>query len=193
LICLSIDAVSQVKTGQHRSQQTATQSTDQLSQIRAALSSLNEKIEKLEEKLSIQEFLLKEKQDKREEVYLDVTQHTYQRLDTDTGFFLISVEDAVSYLNGYKIQLKLGNPSSANYAGYKLKIRWAKSYDYSKYTRDSYAEWSKSIQEREFSFTDKLESGAWNPAELILTPATPDQLGYLAISINTNTVSLHTR
>src|SRR6266481_1483775 len=99
LICLSIDAVSQVKTGQHRSQQTATQSTDQLSQIRAALSSLNEKIEKLEEKLSIQEFL----------------------------------------------------------------------------------------------FTEKLESGAWNPAELILTPATPDQLGYLAISINTNTVSLHTR
>ena len=166
------------------------QTSEQLKELRAEISRLQDSIIKLERRLQFQELLMKSKQETHDLIYLNTSEHSYQKLDTATGVLLVSLDDVVPYLNGYKIHISIGNPSSASYAGYKIKIRWAKAYDYNKYTEASYNEWDKSAQEREISFTDKLESGVWNPAELILTPATADQLEYLILSISTSVVSL---
>lgn len=117
----------------------------------------------------------------------------YQRIDTDTGSFLIIVEDAVPYLDGYKVRLQIGNPSTAKYSGFKAKVKWAKKYNFPKFTAAFYREWRKSIQEKEVSFTDTLEPGTWNKVELILSPAGADQLGYFEVSLETETVALVTR
>ncbi|HEY2232799.1 MAG TPA: hypothetical protein VGK01_04920 [Candidatus Angelobacter sp.] len=193
LTCLSSGANGQTKMAQPKSTKTPVQPSEELTQLRAEISRLQERVTKLENRLTFQEYLLKGKQEKHDQIYLDLTEHAFQRLDTDSGTVLVSFEDATPYLNGYKIHLTIGNPSSMGYAGYKLKVRWAKTYDYNKYTEASYAEWDKSIQEKEISFTEKLEPGVWNPAEFILSPAAADQLGYITLTITTNTVSLHTK
>jgi hypothetical protein len=45
----------------------------------------------------------------------------YQRIDSNTGTFLILTKDIQSYVGRYKIILSIGNPSSATYKGFKLK------------------------------------------------------------------------
>jgi hypothetical protein len=104
---------------------------------------------------------------------------------------LVSVDEPAPYLNGYKIRLSIGNPSFATYAGYELKIKWSKPYDWGGYTQTSYQEWNKAVQEKGISFPDSLQPGAWNSVDVILAPVSSDQLGYLLLSMTTNTVSLH--
>lgn len=111
----------------------------------------------------------------------------YQRLDTETASFLISVEEAVQYLDGYKVVLNIGNPYAADFIGYKLKTRWGLRLE------KSLDKWEKSIREKETSFTEALLSGVWNRVEIILPATTADQLGFLEISLVTNLISLRPR
>ena len=159
--------------------------------MRKEILGLRQEIETLKSKLSLDEYFLKSKQDRSDAVTLDLTQKAYQRLDTDNGFFLISVEEAVPYLNGYKIHITIGNPSYATYTDYKLKVRYSKSFDWGKYTDASYDEWNKAIQEKEISYPQSLLPGTWNGVDVVLAPVTADQLGYLTLSMTTSTVSLH--
>lgn len=129
-----------------------------------------------------------DKQDREDSVTLDPSQSGYQRLDTNNGFLLVSVEQAVPYSNGYKISLKIANPLSVTYSGFAAKIKWAKRYDANQFTNDSWAAWQRSIQQKETSFTDVLEKGTAKKIELIVAPATADQIGYLKLSINTKAV-----
>lgn len=124
-------------------------------------------------------------------VQLDLASpHKFQRIDSGTGSFLLSVDDAIAYLDGYKIRLNIGNPSAAKYDGFKLKVRWSKGYDYSNFKSVSYLQWQKAIREKEVSFTETLQPGTWNRVEMILSPAGADELGYLEVSLDTDTVSL---
>ena len=163
----------------------------QVDDLRKEILGLRQEIETLKSKLSLDEYFLKSKQDRSDAVTLDLTQKAYQRLDTDNGFFLISVEEAVPYLNGYKIHITIGNPSYATYTDYKLKVRYSKSFDWGKYTDASYDEWNKAIQEKEISYPQSLLPGTWNGVDVVLAPVTADQLGYLTLSMTTSTVSLH--
>ncbi|MGA8271258.1 MAG: hypothetical protein WB919_06825, partial [Candidatus Sulfotelmatobacter sp.] len=94
------------------------------------------------------------------------------------------------YQNGYKIPLKIANPLSVSYSGFTTKIKWATRYDTNQFTNDSYAAWQKSIQEKNTSYPDVLEKGASKKIELIVAPATAEQIGYLKLSINTKTVTV---
>ena len=135
--------------------------------------------------------IVKEKQGLYDSVAFDLsTPGHYQRLDTSTGSFLVSAEDVEPYLNGYKITLNIGNPSVATYRGFTLHAKWSTAYDFSHYSAESYDKWSKSIQQKDISYTDALVSGVWNKVEVILAPVSRDGLGYLEISLDTNTVSL---
>jgi len=163
----------------------------EIADLRGQITALQKKVETLESRVSFIFVLLKDKQDRQDSVTLDLSEPTYQRLDTDNGFLLVSAEQAVPYLNGYKLLLKIGNPLSVSYSGFKAKVRWAKSYDYKQYTTESYDAWQKSIQEKEISFTDVLERGTWNKIDLIVTPATAEQLGFVSLSISTDTVRMY--
>jgi len=183
----------QAQTKPSSSAQANAQARTQYEDLRKDLVDLRQEVATLKTKLEFDEYLLSTKQVKSDSISLDLTQKAYQRLDTDTGFFLVSVEEAQPYLNGYKIHLSVGNPSYATYKDYKMTVKWNRVYDWAKYTQASYEEWNKAIQEKEISFPDSLQPGAWNSVDLILAPVTPDQLGYLVLSMSTSTVSLHTR
>jgi hypothetical protein len=162
-----------------------------ITELRAQIIELQSKLKTLEATLKFDEWQIKQKQDAQSAITLNLSEHTYQRLDLDNGFLLVSTQDAAPYLSGYKIRLNIGNPTSATYAGFKAKISWAKSYDFNQYTQASYDEWQKGVQEKEISFTDALEAGTWTPIELIVTPATAEQLAYVTLSLSTDTIRLH--
>jgi|SRR5271170_380538 len=181
----------------HLSSQTATPSATppsvedqqrEIADLRAQVAALQKQVEYFGSRESLLSMRVNDKKDREDSVTLDVTHSAYQRLDTDNGFLLVSAEQAVPYLNGYKILLNIGNPLSVSYSGLKAKIKWAKYYDANQFTPDSYADWQKSIQQKETSFSDVLEKGTWKKIELIVAPATAEQLGYLKLSINTKTV-----
>jgi hypothetical protein len=165
----------------------------QLSDVQSELVALRQKVTTLDTALKFDEYLLKNKQERQESIALNLVDHTFQRLDTDSGFFLISVKDVVPYLNGFKIHLNIGNPLSAGYSGFKVKVRWAKAYDYAKYTEASMNEWQKGIQEKETSLVDVLDAGTWNNVDVIVAPATTEQLGFVTLSMSVDTVRLITK
>jgi Protein of unknown function (DUF3251) len=133
-------------------------------------------------------------------IALDPTEKGYGRIDTGSGFFLISVKDTTPYLDGYRVTLHIGNPTSARYDGFKLKIAWVSDYpsqkpgesdeDYNKRTEA----WSNSGGEKEFSFTDTLYPGAWNTVSLVISPASAQEIRNLTIeSMETSNLSLQVR
>jgi Protein of unknown function (DUF3251) len=112
----------------------------------------------------------------------------YERLDTDVGHFLISLENVVPYVDGYKVLLKIGNPLSADYGGFEVKATWGK-----RFVRGlKWADWRRSLQVKTVTSTDRLRSGVWNKFEIVLAPAQADSLGYLEVGLTVDQVILRT-
>jgi len=172
-------------------QSSPSQQQREVAQLRQAVAELRAKIAELEVKEQFSSYLVTTKQDRQDSITLNLSERTFQRLDTDNGFFLVSVNEAVPYLNGYKLRLQIGNPSYASYSGFKAKVKWRKRYDYSQFAQATYDEWQKGIQEREVSFTDVLQRGTWNKIELVVTPATVEQLGHVELSLTTEVLQLY--
>jgi hypothetical protein len=190
LCCLSHNIYSQTKVSVPDASSRMQQLQKDLANFRTQIVSLEQTVDSLQKTVEIQGYVLKTKQERQDSISLNLTEHTFQRLDTDTGFFLISVMDAVPYLNGYKLHLRIGNPSYAGYSAAKLTVKWNKQYQYDKYTEASFSEWQKSYQTKETTLLDTLTAGSWNSVELILAPATTEQLGIVTLSMNTDTVFL---
>ena len=186
LTCFPLNVTSQTETPS--APPSLADQQRQIADLMAQVAALQKKVEYFGSRESLLSSRMNDKKDREDSVTLDLTHSTYQRLDTDNGFLLVAAEKAVPYLNGYKILLKIGNPLSVSYSGFTAKIKWAKYYDSNQFTNDSYAAWQKSIQQKESSFPDVLEKGSWKKVELIVAPATAEQLGYLKLSINTKTV-----
>lgn len=128
---------------------------------------------------------------KRDSVMLDPSNpQGYSRLDTANGWFLISLKSAEVYLDGYKLTLNIGNPSSATYTGLKIKTKWNSSYDWTHYSESSFKVWQAAMRSKDDDLTDALQPGAWNSVEIILPQTKPTELSYVQVSIETNTVSL---
>jgi hypothetical protein len=145
---------------------------------------LNDRISKLEERV----LSLETAQEMYRSVSLRVSNPGgFQRLDTDDGTFLIALKDVQPYLNGFRVALAIGNPTSADYKGFELNAKWGKRVGTDSRT---YTEWRKSLRENKFSFLESLRAGTWTRITLHLAPASADELGTLELSMTTNVVSL---
>jgi hypothetical protein len=103
----------------------------------------------------------------------------YGLLKTPFGMLLVSTESVESYLDGYKIHLKIGNPTTADFSGFSLI--------YSSYqTTNVFG----TFQTLTNSVTDKLTAGYWTPIDFILAPADPDRLRNASVSIELNQINL---
>jgi hypothetical protein len=102
------------------------------------MQALEAKVEALENKIALYKYLIDEKQPKTSVIQLDPSSRSFQRLDSDSSSFLVSVTDANPYLNGYRLKLDIGNPSSATYPNVSVTIKWTRTYDFDKYTEASY-------------------------------------------------------
>lgn len=100
--------------------------------------------------------------------------------------FLISLHEIKPYLDGCKVAINIGNPTNVLYSGFKAKVKWGKRWE----EGINYDDWVKQLREKEESFTEELKPGWWNKAVVTVSPAKPDQLGYLEFSIETNNAKL---
>lgn len=115
----------------------------------------------------------------------------YHRLDTTTGMFLLSIQSVAPYLDGYRVTCNFGNPSSATFKGFKLRAKWGpRSPMRQNDHKMTYSQWQAALQEKELSLTETLRAGWWNPVSFVLSPAKPDEFGYLELSMETGEVSL---
>jgi hypothetical protein len=192
LTCLPLNVISQTETP-NAAPSTVEEQQRVIADLRQQVEALEKRVEYFGSRESLLWNRMNDKQDREDSVTLDLNQSAFQRLNTNNGFLLVSAEKAVPYQNGYKIPLKIANPLSVSYAGLTAKIKWATRYDTNQFTNDSWAAWQKSVQEKETSFPDVLEKGASKKIELIVAPATAEQLGYLKLSINTKTVTTDTK
>jgi len=160
---------------------------DSTNELSERLGALEKRVAKLEDTVTFYKFEIDQKQDKQDMVLLDPSSRGFLRLDSDNSTFLISLEDASPYLNGYRIKLDIGNPSDATFSNAKLKVRWSHALK----SIDSYDSWQKSIHEKEVTLTDDLAPGKWNSVTVDLIPCASDELGYLEVSLQTPTITLH--
>lgn len=113
----------------------------------------------------------------------------YQRIDTTSGVFLVSVKNVTPYVDGFRVTCNVGNPSSATFSGFKVKAKWGPRRDF-KSKGFNFAQWQALLREKELSLTESLRPGAWNPVTFVLSPAKADEFGYLELSLTTDLISL---
>jgi hypothetical protein len=117
----------------------------------------------------------------------------YQVLQTSAGQFLVALDEATPYLDGYRLRFEFGNPYSATFKGLEVTVKWGKSFDrFSKSASlNLYSKWQKSLRKKEASLTQDLEPATWNVVNITVSPAEPDQLSYIELAMTTKTVSLY--
>ena len=193
LVCFfAMPTVPQTKVQRKTSSPLSNKSTKATEDaVNEKIADLEKRINKLEGTLSYYKFLIDNKQERSDTIQLDPSEHTFQRLDSDTSYFLVIIDDANPYLNGYRLKLRIGNLSSATFAHVALTIKWAKAYEYKNFTSDSYNLWEKSVHEKETTLSANLEPGSWNSVVIDLIPCAPDEMGYLEASIKSPSVILY--
>lgn len=113
----------------------------------------------------------------------------YQRLDTTSGTFLVSVQNVTPYLDGFRVTCDFGNPSSATFNGFKLKAKWGPRLDL-KNKKMTLRQWTEALREKDISLTASLRPASWNRLSFVVSPASAEEFGYLELSMETNSVSL---
>jgi hypothetical protein len=117
--------------------------------------------------------------------YLDASRPgAFIPVTTAVGRFYLSLENAEPYLDGYRVALDVGNPNFVTFNGFKISAIWAGV--------PGNKDWGKKrvSQKREFSFTETLQPGAWTRVRIELSPAAPDDIKLIELSIETNQLSL---
>jgi len=110
------------------------------------------------------------------------------------GAFLVSVKNVEPYLEGYRITFKLGNPHFATFSNLRIRAVWGKQFDQALANSDpKYVEtYNAALKRKDFNQADELKPGAWNEIIIVLSPAKQSELGYFAVSLDAENVSLAT-
>lgn len=157
------------------------------SELRASEQRVTTKITALESELKTVRsrlYKLEAKGSQFQSVEFDPSSKGFQRLDTDDGTFLISLQDIKPYANGFRVSMSVGNPLGADYSGFKVHAEWGTGID--KIAENE--EWPQ--HKNDFDFTEVLRGGTWNKIVLPLAPAKPEEIEYISISMDTPQVLL---
>ncbi len=90
----------------------------------------------------------------------------FQRVDTDLGYFFISLVGISERHNNYTLHLNICNPSMYEIPDFILKVKWGKAFNPS--GPMAHDDWIKSLQSKEEHFTEHLKPGRWNKIEISL-------------------------
>lgn len=107
---------------------------------------------------------------------------------TNFGAFTISTKAVTPYLDGFKVRLRIGNLTSADFNGAKVTVSWGPPFD-----EKNPDEYFKNQKKREFSLTNKFSSGAFTDLEVVLTPAKPEDVKTLSVGIQLDQLALRVR
>jgi hypothetical protein len=181
-ICIAVSGCSQERPGSGVGMK--------IGELEAKLSALEATVGYLTKRLNdldFQQALLRSASERYRTATFDPADKGYARLDTSGGTFLVSVDDAKPFLEGYKLVLKIGNIQAVRYSSYTLKTSWGEKWDSGK---QNYQKWRESLKTKEFRQTEQLVPGTWNRVELTLSPAKAAEIGYLEIEMVTDVVSM---
>jgi hypothetical protein len=91
---------------------------------------------------------------------------SYRRIDTSAGTFLVSVENVTPYLDGFRVECRIGNPAYATFNGFTLKASWGPHFK----EGDDFAKWQASSHAKDITLLDRLLPGTWNKVTLVCSP-----------------------
>jgi hypothetical protein len=95
----------------------------------------------------------------------------FSTVRSDVGVFTIKCENAEPYLDGFRLRLRFGNPTAASLNNPSLKVVWG----------------SRSKDE---TLLGSFPAGSWTLKELILTPASAQDVKQLKVSFDASNISL---
>lgn len=124
----------------------------------------------------------------KKKVILDPYSQSFQRVDTNTGIFLISISKVTKTDRGLRLHLNVGNPNFADYKDFKVKLFWGPAW--SEGGRQSYEEWRGSLTGTEFSFKGLLQKGMWNPVEVDIGAMSERDIEYIECEMEVLSVEM---
>lgn len=141
-------------------------------------------------KLENQVFLLQQRVAALEsgEAAVTTEEEGYDIAHTKFGPLTVSSRGATPFLDGYKVKLRIGNLSNANFNGVKLNLAWGLPFD-----ANNPGQWSKSQKTKELALTTKLASGTFTDVEVALTPAKPEEIKVFTVGFELNQLELRVR
>jgi len=99
----------------------------------------------------------------------------------------ITIAKIEPYLDGYRVALNIGNPSSITFKGIDLEVEWGLPWQ----SKDrKYAEIAQSRKTKKFSFPRDFLPAAYTQVEVALTPARAEEVKAIEVGIEWNTISL---
>lgn len=122
-------------------------------------------------------------------IALNPLSRQFNKIETNTGAFLIAIDRVEEIKDGYQMYLHVGNPYLANFTGLKLLVKWGRKWREDSANFD-YDEWRSSLTAYEYDFTGVLEAGRWTEIPLKLTPAKKEEFQYLEIEMSLQSAEL---
>jgi hypothetical protein len=123
-------------------------------------------------------------------IILDLSSKNFSRVDTGAGLFLVSCQDVVPYLDGYKLKLHIGNPLLMTANGLTVRARWGRPFPERGGGELTYDHWHSQLRTKDFELVETIQPGRWNAVELILSQTEAREIGYVEVSLETKLVSL---
>lgn len=111
----------------------------------------------------------------------------YQYVQTNVAPVIVSFVDSSAIGDGTRVRLQIGNLSSANFSGVALDVQYNKRMPTAAGGID---EWSKSTLSVTATDPGDVSAGAWAYVDVSLPGIKPDQLGYLAVKVKLDRLSL---
>jgi hypothetical protein len=124
-------------------------------------------------------------------VELDPKNRSYQKIETPTGIFFITIEDMEPVSGGYRLFLQIGNPNYADFRDFTLRLVWGQKWTPG--SRLTYEQWRNSLTGAQYSFKGQLLRGKWNPVEVDLIPAAAEDLAYIECELGVAAIELEVR
>lgn len=186
------------ETAHSKIQQLETQLEGQRKAFNALVQWSNDRDKQLKEQIA---FMAKEIFREYQESFtpVDLAGQGFGIIKSNNGTFLLSCIDAISYLDGHKLVLHIGNPYNMTYSGFKLNAKYgSRPPDFPEDAtpeqisdwQERNSRWEQTLLLKEASFTDPLQPGSWTKVEMIFTPSKAKDLAYVSFSMETNQVSL---
>lgn len=163
-----------------------------------------QKLNKQLDNLTI-EFNIHKEKDKEIDFNCRDPKKGFATINTDGGILYVSVKEVKPYIDGYKINLSIGNPNLVTYINPEINLSWnisfqkflenrKKAYERIENSKEQIKipSWEDTLQKKSYCINKRFLPGIWNEIELHIPNTTIDQLEHCTLSITTGTVLLST-
>ena len=117
---------------------------------------------------------------------LNIGGSDYAPIKTSLGTMLISWTNAEPYQDGCRLTFRIGNPTTAKFAGGVLDIEHGPTQP----AGATLQQWQQTLHRDTLQFTDTLEPGTWTVVSVMLPATTLNELRFVKVTMALNGLSL---